>query len=65
MAEARFSQDEFLVSGVFWILLKDPVTIHLDTVTVRAVLQTAGIRRMRRESTAALSADRPSVQDLF
>ncbi len=37
----------------------------MDTVTVRAVLHTAGMRRMRRESTAALSADRPSVQDLF
>lgn len=38
---------------------------HVDTVTVWAALQTTGITRIRREFTAALSADKPSVQDLL
>ncbi len=48
-----------------WISWRIQWPFPVDTVTVRAVLQAAGIRRIRWESTAALSADRPSVQDLL
>ncbi len=48
-----------------WISWRIQWPSIVDTVTVRSVLQAAGIRRIRWESTAALSADRPSVQDLL
>ncbi len=48
-----------------WISWRIQWPFPVDTVTVRAVLLAAGIRRIRWESTAALSADRPSVQDLL
>ncbi len=48
-----------------WISWRIQWPSSVDTVTVRSVLQAAGIRRIRWESTAALSADRPSVQDLL
>ncbi len=48
-----------------WIYWRIQWRLTVDTVTVWAVLQVTGIRMIRRESTAALSADRPSLQDLF
>ncbi len=48
-----------------WISWRIQWPSSVDTVTVRSVLQAAGIKRIRWESTAALSADRPSVQDLL
>uniref|UniRef100_A0A3B1J9L4 B30.2/SPRY domain-containing protein n=1 Tax=Astyanax mexicanus TaxID=7994 RepID=A0A3B1J9L4_ASTMX len=53
------------MSSVCLDLLKNPVLFPVDTVSVWCVLMGSGMRRIRRRSTAALTADTPSPQDLF
>ena len=48
-----------------WICWKSRWLFPVDTVTVWAALQVAGIMKIRREFTAAPSADRLSLQDPF
>ena len=66
----RWSREDFswterlsLVWSV-WIYWRIRWRLPVDTVTVRTVLKTTGTQRMRRGSTAALSAGRASHRGL-